>query len=118
MFISVFTDFSFKKTCAFQFLFQLNFQNKYQMSTQRGNLKKKAPKHKNVRAFKNDLYDTSHTIKKINELEFHGICNRCKGIIDWKVKYKKYKTLTTKKKWYYIYFYSFLFIFSLNIFLI
>jgi hypothetical protein len=69
------------------------------MSTQRGNAQKtKAPKHKNKTVFKNDLHDTSHTIKKINELEFFGVCNRCKSIIDWKVKYKKYKPLTTKKK--------------------
>lgn len=70
------------------------------MSTQKGNASRtRVQKHKNIRAFKNDLYDTSHMCKKINELEFYGICNRCKDIIDWKVKYKKYKPLTTSKKW-------------------
>ena len=69
------------------------------MSSQKGNPHRSRPqKHKNVRAFKNDLHDTSHVIKKINSLEFYGICGRCKGIIDWKVKYKKYKPLTTMKK--------------------
>jgi hypothetical protein len=70
------------------------------MSTQRGNAyKKKAQKHKNTTAFKNDLHDTRPIIKKINALEHFGLCARCKDIIDWKVKYKKYKLLTTAKKW-------------------
>jgi hypothetical protein len=69
------------------------------MSSQKGNsLRSRPQKHKNVRAFKNDLHDTSHIIKKINNLDFYGLCGRCKGIIDWKVKYKKYKPLTTMKK--------------------
>jgi hypothetical protein len=70
------------------------------MSTQKGNAERtRTQKHKNIRAFKNDKYDTSHITKKINSLEFYGVCNRCEKIIDWKVKYKKYKTLTTAKKW-------------------
>jgi RNA polymerase-binding transcription factor DksA len=69
------------------------------MSSQKGNsIRKRPQKHKNTKAFQNDLHDTSHTIKKIKSLEFYGICNRCKDIIDWKVKYKKYKQLTTSKK--------------------
>ncbi len=70
------------------------------MSSQKGNVKKAGPqKYKNVRAFKNDLYDTSKTQKEINNLEFHGLCDHCKNILDWKVKYKKYKPLTMPKKW-------------------
>ena len=70
------------------------------MSSQRGNaIKRKPQKHKNTTVFKNDLHDTSHTIKKINSIEHYGLCIRCKDIIDWKVKYKKYKPLTTAKKW-------------------
>ena len=73
------------------------------MSTQKGNSSRSRPqKHKNTKAFKNDLHDTSITTKKINNLEFYGICDRCKEIIDWKVKYKKYKLLSTPKKWYII----------------
>ena len=37
--------------------------------------------------------------KEINNLEFHGLCDHCKNILDWKVKYKKYKPLTMPKKW-------------------
>jgi hypothetical protein len=70
------------------------------MSSQKGNSQRsRSQKHKNVSVFKNDLYDTSHITKKINDLQHHGICPRCKEIIDWKVKYKKYKLLTTMKKW-------------------
>ena len=77
-----------------------------EMSSQKGNASRNRPqKHKNARAFKNDLHDTSHITKKINNLEFYGLCNRCKNIIDWKVKYKKYKLLTVPKKWYIIFFY-------------
>ncbi len=70
------------------------------MSTQKGNSNRsRSQKYKNIKAFKNDLHDTSHTTKLINSLEFYGLCKRCKEIIDWKVKYKKYKPLTTAKKW-------------------
>ena len=30
-------------------------------------------------------------------MEVHGVCQRCKEIIDWKIKYKKYKPLTAPK---------------------
>ena len=74
------------------------------MSSQRGNVvKKKAPKHKNSVAFKNDLYDKSRTTKVINSMEHYGLCLRCKDIIEWKIKYKKYKLLTMPKKWYLFY---------------
>ena len=70
------------------------------MSSQRGNAqKKKSQKHKNTTVFKNDLHDTSTKMKKINSLEHYGVCTRCKDIVDWKVKYKKYKPLTIPKKW-------------------
>lgn len=69
------------------------------MSSQRGNaLKRKPQKHKNSVAFKNDLHDTSNRTKQINSLEHYGVCIRCKDIIEWKVKYKKYKPLTKPKK--------------------
>jgi len=69
------------------------------MSTQKGNWTKKGPqKHQNSKAFKNNLHDTSNRTKKINTLEFNGVCERCRNILDWKVKYKKYKMLTTMKK--------------------
>lgn len=68
------------------------------MSCQRGNLTKKAQKHKNMRTFKNDVHDTSQKMKMLNKLEVQGVCNRCKQIIEWKIKYKKYKLLSVPKK--------------------
>jgi hypothetical protein len=87
------------------------------MSTQKGNSNRNRPqKYKNTKAFKNDLHDTSHTTKLINSLEFYGLCKRCKEIIDWKVKYKKYKPLTTAKKWQvYFNFTTFVLIFNINV---
>ncbi|XP_053601673.1 uncharacterized protein C9orf85 homolog [Plodia interpunctella] len=69
------------------------------MSNSRGNISRKRPqKHQNKTAFKNDLHDTSHKTKLLNSLEITGVCKRCKDIIDWKIKYKKYKPLTAPKK--------------------
>ncbi|XP_049887626.1 uncharacterized protein C9orf85 homolog [Pectinophora gossypiella] len=69
------------------------------MSTSRGNVSRKRPqKHQNKTAFKNDLHDTSKKTKLLNSLEISGLCKRCKDIIDWKIKYKKYKTLTAPGK--------------------
>ncbi|XP_013389338.1 uncharacterized protein C9orf85 homolog [Lingula anatina] len=69
------------------------------MSSQRGNVRKTGPpKHQNKKAFKNSLHDTSKKTKEINSLEVTGVCARCKDIIDWKIKYKKYKPLTVPKK--------------------
>ena len=70
------------------------------MSTQRGNVtKKKAPKHNNEYAFKNDKYDTTGKMKAINNLNISNVCQRCKDCIEWKIKYKKYKPLSVPGKW-------------------
>ncbi|KAL3282235.1 hypothetical protein HHI36_005427 [Cryptolaemus montrouzieri] len=69
------------------------------MSTQKGNSSRTRPqKHKNQTAFKNTLHDTSNRTKIINNLEVADVCSRCKEIIEWKIKYKKYKPLTQQKK--------------------
>ena len=65
------------------------------MSTQRGNVQKKGPpKHQNKSAFKNTLHDSSNKTKQIVKLEVAGLCARCTEIIEWKIKYKKYKPLS------------------------
>ncbi|VDO03235.1 unnamed protein product [Rodentolepis nana] len=65
------------------------------MSSQRGNAHRHRPqKHANSKAFVNNLHDTSKLIEKLSQLEMHGLCQRCKEIIEWKIKYKKYKPLT------------------------
>ncbi|KAF0290728.1 uncharacterized protein FJT64_011114 [Amphibalanus amphitrite] len=43
------------------------------------------------------MHDTSRRTKLLNNMEVHGVCQRCKDIIDWKIKYKKYKPLTAPK---------------------
>nr|XP_054754525.1 uncharacterized protein C9orf85 homolog [Lytechinus pictus] len=69
------------------------------MSSQRGNVKKsKPPKHVNKTGFKNSMHDTSKRTKEINHLIISGVCLRCKEILEWKIKYKKYKPLTQPKK--------------------
>lgn len=70
------------------------------MSTQRGNTQKKAQKHKNKFAFKADLHDTTNKMKLIKSITPAGICQRCKDILDWKMKYRKYKPLSQAKTWY------------------
>ncbi|XP_020300677.1 uncharacterized protein LOC109864148 [Pseudomyrmex gracilis] len=64
------------------------------MSCQRGNASRsRPPKHQNHKAFKNDMHDTSQKIKLINSIEVVNVCERCKQILEWKIKYKKYKIL-------------------------
>ena len=70
------------------------------MSTQKGNVKKsKPPKYQNKTAFKNSMHDTSKKTKELNNMIVESVCSRCKDIIEWKIKYKKYKPLSQPKKW-------------------
>ncbi|XP_005093217.1 uncharacterized protein C9orf85 homolog [Aplysia californica] len=65
------------------------------MSSQRGNVSRtRRQKHQNSSSFKNDMHDTSGKMKMIKSLSPEGLCKRCKEIIEWKIKYKKYKPLT------------------------
>lgn len=69
------------------------------MSSQKGNASRtRAQKFKNRTAFKNNLHDTSHRTKLMNNIQVKDVCERCKEIIDWKIKYKKYKLLTQPRK--------------------
>ncbi|KAB0796495.1 hypothetical protein PPYR_10556 [Photinus pyralis] len=69
------------------------------MSTQKGNTQRCRPqKHQNRTSFKNSLNDTSQRTKFINNIQVAKVCQRCKEIIEWKIKYKKYKPLTQPKK--------------------
>lgn len=64
------------------------------MSSQKGNVSRTRPqKHKNRTVFKNNLHDTSSQTKLINSIQVSDVCLRCKEIIEWKIKYKKYKPL-------------------------
>lgn len=68
------------------------------MSVQKGNThRSRGQKHQNTRAFKNNLHDTSKMTKFINKIEVTNVCQRCKAIIEWKIKYKKYKVMKNPK---------------------
>ncbi|XP_052865121.1 uncharacterized protein C9orf85 homolog [Anopheles cruzii] len=69
------------------------------MSSKRGDThRSRAQKHQNSFAFKNNLHD-KHTplIKLITNLNVCEVCEHCKSVIDWKIKYRKYKPLTQPK---------------------
>lgn len=69
------------------------------MSTQSGNVSRsRAQKHQNATAFKNTLHDTTAQMKKVLNLKIEHVCARCRDIIEWKIKYKKYKPLTVPRK--------------------
>uniref|UniRef100_A0A1B6G9F5 Uncharacterized protein n=1 Tax=Cuerna arida TaxID=1464854 RepID=A0A1B6G9F5_9HEMI len=68
------------------------------MSSQRGNTSRTRPqKHQNTRVFKNNLHDKSKKTQIINKITVTDTCDRCKAIIEWKIKYKKYKQLKNAK---------------------
>ncbi|XP_067634578.1 uncharacterized protein C9orf85 homolog [Eurosta solidaginis] len=68
------------------------------MSSQRGNASRTRPqKYKNRSAFKNDLHDKTPQQKKLNSLHVSEVCQHCKDVIEWKIKYKKYKPLSQLK---------------------
>ncbi|XP_040273015.1 uncharacterized protein C9orf85 homolog [Bufo bufo] len=69
------------------------------MSSQRGNVQRTRPqKHRNAAVFKNDKYDNSTKTKKINSKQHDGVCQRCKDVLEWRVKFSKYKPLSQPKK--------------------
>ncbi|OCU01102.1 uncharacterized protein C9orf85 homolog [Xenopus laevis] len=69
------------------------------MSTQRGNVSRsRAQKHQNGTVYKNDKYDSSSRTKKINTKPHDGVCQHCKDVLEWRVKFSKYKPLSQPKK--------------------
>ncbi|XP_074525499.1 uncharacterized protein C9orf85 homolog [Halichoeres trimaculatus] len=69
------------------------------MSSQKGNVSRsRGQKHQNATAYKNNKYGATAQVKKANSKIHDGLCQHCKGILEWKVKYNKYKSLTQPKK--------------------
>ncbi|XP_054110929.1 uncharacterized protein C9orf85 homolog isoform X8 [Callithrix jacchus] len=69
------------------------------MSSQKGNVVRSRPqKHQNTFSFKNDKFDKSVQTKKINAKLHDGVCQHCKEVLEWRVKYSKYKPLSKPKK--------------------
>jgi Uncharacterized conserved protein (DUF2039) len=71
------------------------------MSSERGNGKRSRPqKYQNHTVYKKDLYGTTPLTKALDSFRVEGLCPRCTHIIEWKLKFKKYKKLTAPAKWY------------------
>ncbi|XP_068943182.1 uncharacterized protein C9orf85 homolog [Petaurus breviceps papuanus] len=69
------------------------------MSSQKGNVTRtRAQRHQNAFSFRNDKFDTSAQTKKINAKLHDGVCQHCKEVLEWRVKYSKYKLLSKPKK--------------------
>ncbi|XP_073696846.1 uncharacterized protein C9orf85 homolog [Garra rufa] len=69
------------------------------MSSQKGNVSRsRGQKHQNVTAFRNDKYGATEQIKKAQAKVLDGLCQHCKDVLEWKVKYNKYKPLTQPRK--------------------
>ncbi|XP_026795446.2 uncharacterized protein C9orf85 homolog [Pangasianodon hypophthalmus] len=69
------------------------------MSSQKGAASRtRGQKYQNTTVFKNDKYGASPQVKKANAKVHDGVCQRCKDILEWKVKYSKYKSLTQPRK--------------------
>uniref|UniRef100_A0A8B9K5U4 Chromosome 9 open reading frame 85 n=1 Tax=Astyanax mexicanus TaxID=7994 RepID=A0A8B9K5U4_ASTMX len=70
------------------------------MSCQKGGgSRSHGQKYQNAVAYKNDKYGATPQVKKANAKVHDGLCQRCKQILEWKVKYNKYKFLTQPRKW-------------------
>ncbi|XP_023141348.1 uncharacterized protein C9orf85 homolog [Amphiprion ocellaris] len=69
------------------------------MSSQKGNVSRsRRQKHQNTTAYKNDKYGATVQVKRANAKIHDGLCQHCKDVLEWKVKYNKYKPLTQPKK--------------------
>lgn len=66
------------------------------MSTKKGDQSKKGQKHQNTYAFKHNK--NSKLTKKIAETPLDLLCKRCLDILEWKIKYRKYKPLSVPGK--------------------
>lgn len=69
------------------------------MSSQKGNVSRsRGQKHQNSFAYKNDKYGATVQVKKAKSKVHDGLCQRCKDVVEWKVKYNKYKPITQPRK--------------------
>ncbi|XP_036749358.2 uncharacterized protein C9orf85 homolog isoform X2 [Manis pentadactyla] len=69
------------------------------MSSQKGNVVRSRPqRHQNTFSFRNDKFDKTVQTKKINAKLHDGVCQHCKEVLEWRVKYSKYKLLSKPKK--------------------
>lgn len=67
------------------------------VSTRKGDNRKQGQTYKNAYAF--HANKGSRLTKKIASMPVGGLCEKCVDVIMWRKKFKKYKPLTTMKKW-------------------
>merc|ERR1712106_689835 len=72
----------------------------FTMSTRPGNHVKKKPgqKHQNSHTYKFDKYKTDPQAVMLKNLQVINCCPKCTDVIEWKIKYGKYKPLTVAGK--------------------
>ncbi len=66
------------------------------MSSRSGNNRKKGQKYQNSFTFKHN--PNSMKTRKISQSPLDFLCDRCHDILEWKIKYRKYKPLSTPSK--------------------
>ena len=69
-------------------------------TTRKGNNVRKGQRHQNSWTYKPGLYKTGKQKSQAASLSLTGLCARCKEKIEWKIKYDKYKPLSSPRKWY------------------
>ena len=68
-------------------------------STRKGDPKKKGQKYKNTQAFSlTKRQALTPQQKAASSTEVSGLCKRCTEVIEWKIKYGKYKMLSVPRK--------------------
>lgn len=68
------------------------------MSSARGSdQRKRAQRYQNTTSFKNDKWDKGEKLKKLNTMSVNEVCIKCRDVIQWKIKYNKYKPLGQPK---------------------
>jgi len=69
------------------------------MSSKTGQAKRTRPqKHQNQSQWKANKFKTDPTTKLLENIVITNCCPKCTGVIEWKVKYGKYKPLTQPAK--------------------
>lgn len=58
----------------------------------------KGAKHQNTTAFECGRYNKTPSQKIAESVSTTCFCKKCKAVVDWKIKFGKYKPLTTMRK--------------------
>lgn len=66
------------------------------MSTEKGNIRKEGQKYQNSFGFKHNK--NSMLTRKIQETPLDFLCEHCLDILEWKIKFRKYKPLSAPSK--------------------